>query len=299
MNTNGRISRDQSKKQVMEYLANKKKSYGAEVHNRDTIHEKSEIISLPVHKLNTTYTSQRALRNKKLAESIASDFNIHLFNPIIVSYRDGKWYVIDGQHRLYGVKKRFGDDYLVDCKVIRGLTQQEESKLFVLLNDSSKQLNYADKAKGLYYSDDETMVNLFNICKSHGVEFGIDDDKRASTDGRITAIKAIVDTYNKIGADQTNRLVRLLNDTWDGKSTAFRQEMIKAVGVILSLYSRELDDRKFEKKLSKVNPTELIRMAKNDRVTSAKTEAKIARIMVQNYYNKGKGATPLEYRFGF
>ena len=77
------------------------------------------------------------------------------------------------------------------------------------------------------------------------------------------------------------------------------QEMIKAGGVILSLYGRELDDNKFIKKLGKVNPAELIRMAKSDRVTNAKTEAKIARIMVNNYYNKGKGATPLEYRFGF
>ena len=255
------------------------------------------LISIPLNLFKIDYGYQRSVDAAHVRK--LTPFNYIDGGVVFASYRDGWFYIIDGQHRLYGVKKRFGDDYLVDCKVIRGLTQQEESKLFVLLNDSSKQLNYADKAKGLYYSDDETMVNLFNICKSHGVEFGIDDDKRASTDGRITAIKAIVDTYNKIGADQTNRLVRLLNDTWDGKSTAFRQEMIKAVGVVLSLYSRELDDRKFEKKLSKVNPTELIRMAKNDRVTSAKTEAKIARIMVQNYYNKGKGATPLEYRFGF
>lgn len=58
-------------------------------------------------------------------------------------------------------------------------------------------------------------------------------------------------------------------------------------------------DDKFIKKLAKVNPAELIKMARTDRVTNAKTEAKIARIMINNYYNKGKGATPLEYKFGF
>ena len=63
--------------------------------------------------------------------------------------------------------------------------------------------------------------------------------------------------------------------------------------------SGEKDDNKFIKKLSKVNPADLIRMAKSDRITTAKTEAKIARIMVNNYYNKGKGATPLEYKFNF
>ena len=295
MNTN---AREHGKIQAMMYLENKRKASSAET--IDNIDEgKSEIISLPIYKLNTTYTSQRALRNKKLAEDIAANFDKNLFNPIIVSYRDGKWYVIDGQHRLYGAKKRFGDDYLMECKIIRGLTQMEESNLFVKLNSSSKPLQYADKAKGLYYGNDEATVNIYNICKNHGVELGIEDDKRASMDGRITAVKALTDTYNKIGAKQTDRLVKLLNDTWDGKSAAFKQEMIKAVGVILSLYSKELNDTKFIKKLSKVSPTDLVRMAKSDRVTNAKTEAKIARIMVNNYYNKGKGATPLEYRFGF
>lgn len=297
MNTNGRISREQSKKQVMEYLANKKKSYEAEAHNRDTNCEKSEIISLPVHKLTLANTSQRALT--RLADDIAKNFNKALFNPIIVSERDGKYYVVDGQHRLYAAKKKFGDDYLMECKIIRGLTLEEEADLFVKLNTCSKPLQYADKAKGMYYANDETMVNLYRICKNNGVELGLDNDKRATTDGRITAIKAIVDTYNKIGAKQTDRLVRLLNDTWDGKSVAFKQEMIKATGVILSLYSKELDDKRFVKKFSKIDPKTLISVARNDDATKTKTENKLARIMIQNYYNKGKGAKPLEYRFGF
>lgn len=170
---------------------------------------------------------------------------------------------------------------------------------FVKLNDSSIPLQYADKAKGLFYAEDETMTTLANLCKKNGVELGITEDKRATADSRITAIKALVVTYNKIGEEKTDRLIRLLNDTWDGAYAAFRQEMIKAVGYILNLYSRELDDNKFIKKLSKVNPADLIRMAKSDRITTAKTEAKIARIMVNNYYNKGKGATPLEYKFNF
>lgn len=297
MNTNGRISREQSKKQVMEYLANKKKSIDAEMHSKNINHGKSEIMSLPVYKLCVTPTSQRAL--SRLADDIAENFNENLFNPLIVSYRDGKWYVIDGQHRLYAIKKKFGDDHLIECKVIKGLTREEEAELFVLLNNSSKPLQYADKAKGLYYANNETMVDIFNICKENGVEFGIDSDKRASADGRITAIKAIVDTYNKIGADQTNRLVRLLNDTWDGKASGFKNEMIKGVGVILSLYSKELDDKRFVKKFSKVDPKTLISQARGDVTTKTKTENKLARIMIQNYYNRGQGAKPLEYKFGF
>lgn len=298
MNTSN-TTRETSKTQALIYLENKRNAVKRHVvNNAESVNsESSGTILLPVHKLKVTPTAQRVLT--RMADEIAKNFNKNLFNPIIVSLRDGVYYVIDGQHRLYAAKKLFGDDYLMECKVIEGLSQQEESKLFVQLNSLSKPLQYADKAKGLFFSNDDTMVNLSEICKRNGVELGIYDDKRASADGRITAVKALVVTYNKIGKELTERCIRLINDTWDGASAAFRQEIIKAVAVILSLYSKELNDNKFIKKLAKVNPVELIKMARTDRVTNAKTEAKIARIMINNYYNKGKGATPLEYKFGF
>lgn len=289
-------TREIGKTKAMMYLENKRNANATD-NNSISRDNKSDMMSLPVHKLKVVYTAQRALT--KSVENIVKNFNSNLFMPIVVSERDGIYYVIDGQHRLFAARKLFGEDYLMECKVIHGLSQMEESNLFVELNSSSKPLHYADKAKGLYYANDESITTLYSICANHGVELGIEDDKRATADGRITAIKALTDTYNKIGVKLTERLIRLLNDTWDGKAEAFRQEMIKAVGVILSLYSKELDDNKFIKKLSKINPAELIRMAKNDRITNAKTEAKIARIIVNNYYNKGKGATPLEYRFQF
>lgn len=289
-------AREIGKTKAMMYLENKRNANATD-NNSVSRENKSDMMSLPVHKLKVVYTAQRALTQS--AEKIVKNFKINLFMPIVVSERDGIYYVIDGQNRLYAARKLFGEDYLMECKVIHGLSQPEESNLFVELNSSSKPLQYADKAKGLYYANDESITTLYSICANHGVELGIEDDKRATADGRITAVKALTDTYNKIGVKLTERLIRLLNDTWDGKAEAFRQEMIKAVGVILSLYSKDLDDNKFIKKLSKINPAELIRMAKNDRITNAKTEAKIARIIVNNYYNKGKGATPLEYRFQF
>ena len=101
MNTMNAMSKETNKTQAMLYLENKRKM--AETGQTANVSgEKTEIISIPIYKLNTTYTSQRTLRNRRLAENIASNFDKNLLQPIVVSYRDGKWYVIDGQHRLYG-----------------------------------------------------------------------------------------------------------------------------------------------------------------------------------------------------
>lgn len=290
MYTNAQENTNQS---VRDYLKQRSKTVSSQPKSTGRI----ETTLIPAHKLKVCQFTQRPLRSKKHAEWIANNFDSNLFDPLVVSYRDGVYYVIDGQHRLYAVKKLFGNDYLVECRIMKGLTLQEEAKLFVDLNGCSKVLQYTDKAKGLYYSGDKTMSDLMNICKRYGVELGIDDDKRQVADGRIVAIKALVDTYNKIGYEQTARLVHLINDTWDGKADGFKGEIIKATAVILSLYSDELNDSLFIKKLSKADPVSIIRMAKNDIATKAKTEVKMARIMITNYYNKGRGAKPVEYRF--
>ena len=94
MNTMNAMSKETNKTQAMLYLENKRKM--AETGQTANVSgEKTEIISIPIYKLNTTYTSQRTLRNRRLAENIASNFDKNLFQPIVVSYRDGKWYVID------------------------------------------------------------------------------------------------------------------------------------------------------------------------------------------------------------
>lgn len=234
---------------------------------------------------------------KSHAENIYKSFDNNQFTPLIVSIRDGVYWVIDGQHRLYAVKKRFGQDKLVECKIITSLTEELECDLFGKINTNQKSLNSADKVKTDFYAGDPKITALVDICNRNGVELGFENNNRGKKDGRIIAIKALADTYDKIGAEQTERLVRLLNDTWDGNAEGFSQRMINAMCVILSLYSAELSDEIWIKKLSKVEPLKLIAEGKNDLATKANVATKIARIAITNYYNKGKGAKPLKYRF--
>ena len=126
MNT---IAKETNKTQAMLYLENKRKANLTEQSTGQQIANgmKSEIISLPLYKLNVTETSQRDKLNKKKINDIIKDFDPNLLGIITVSYRDGKWYIIDGQHRAIALNTIFGDEYLVDRKVIRNIPQQKES----------------------------------------------------------------------------------------------------------------------------------------------------------------------------
>lgn len=290
METNANTSKNQT---VREYL---KQTRAEKSRSNRIVGSDYPIEPIPVSELKVTLTSQRLMK-KRHAEDIAKDFNELLFEPLIVSYRGGAYYVIDGQNRLYAVKKLFGDKCKVMCKVITGLTSAEEAKLFVDINEKRKSLSYADKVKGLYYAKDEKYVVLADICTRNGIELGFENDNRGKKDGRIIAIKALADTYDKLGEKQTEHLVKLLNDTWDGNAEGLSQRMILAMGVVLSLYGDEVRDDLWVKKLSKADPFKIISEAKSDLATKANMATKIARIMVTNYYNKGRGAKPLKYKF--
>lgn len=290
METNVNLNKDQT---VREYL---KQTRTEKTKSNYVVGSDYPIKPIAVSDLKVTLTSQRLMK-KRHAEDIAKDFNELLFEPLIVSYREGAYYVIDGQNRLYAVKKLFNNNCMVMCKIITGLTSIEEAKLFVDINEKRKALSYADKVKGLYYAKDEKYVVLADICTHNGVELGFENDNRGKKDGRIIAIKALSDTYDKLGKKQTERLVKLLNDTWDGNAEGLSQRMISAMGVVLSLYGDELRDDLWVKKLSKSDPVKIISEAKSDLATKANMATKIARIMVTNYYNKGKGAKPLPYKF--
>lgn len=280
---------------VREYLRQTKNSNQED--NSIAVGAEYPVKSMRISDLKVPERSQRKFI-KSHAEKIYKYFDSKQFDPLIVSFRDGIWYVIDGQHRLYAVKKRFGNDKLVSCKIITDLTESMECDLFGKINTNQKSLSVADRTKTSFYADNPKIRDLADICTRNGIELGFENDNRSKKNGRIIAIKALSDTYDKIGAEQTERLVKLLNDTWDGNAEGLSLCMIKALGVILSLYSTELSDEIWVKKLSKVEPTKLISEAKSDLVTKTNVPTKIARIAITNYYNKGKGAKPLPYKFG-
>lgn len=274
---------------VKEYLERKRKKAESIQSNIP------ETITINADILKTAPYSQRPVC-KRWAEEIAAKFDPKLLDPLTVSYRDRKYFVIDGQHRLYAIRKLFGDKQLVNCKVLHGLTEQQEAEMFVKMNTCERSLNYADEVRALAFSGDKMIDAINGICASNGIEFGYEQGKRGKKDSRITALKTLTDIYEKIGAQQTERIIKILSTTWSGQSESLSAVMLSAMSCIMDLYGNELEDKTFTKKLAGIDPIFLVTKARNDTVTNAAVSVRLARIIV-NYYNKGAGKK-LPYRFG-
>ena len=75
---------------------------------------------------------QRLLRTEKVA-SIAENFSEYIANDPKVSYRDGRFYVFDGQNTVEARRAcNGGKDLPIRCKVFLGLSKEDEATLFAL-----------------------------------------------------------------------------------------------------------------------------------------------------------------------
>ena len=72
---------------------------------------------------------QRGVQRKRV-ELIAADFNEYVANEPKISFRNGKYYVVDGQHTIEARILRNGGRALpILCKVYTGMTMQQEALL--------------------------------------------------------------------------------------------------------------------------------------------------------------------------
>ena len=83
---------------------------------------------------------QRGVQRKRV-EMIAADFNEYVANEPKVSFRNGKYYVVDGQHTIEGrILRNGGKDLPILCKVYTGLTMEQEALFFAEQNGHSAPL---------------------------------------------------------------------------------------------------------------------------------------------------------------
>lgn len=97
---------------------------------------------------------QRGVQRKRV-ELIAADFNEYVANEPKISFRNGKYYVVDGQHTIEARILRNGGRALpILCKVYTGMTMQQEALLFAEQNGHSAPLSEGIKLRAKVAGDD-------------------------------------------------------------------------------------------------------------------------------------------------
>lgn len=158
-----------------------------------------KIASVPVDLMIIDESYQRVLSNN--VKKLMKDWDNNQCTFLLVSFRDEKFYVIDGQHRL-SVAKAKGIVEL-PCEIRVGLTREQEALLFARQTVNIKKLSPLDTYKANVVNGDmnipEVAVDMLikEICKKYHIS--VKKRIRSNTHERILSgfaeARCIINAY--------------------------------------------------------------------------------------------------------
>jgi hypothetical protein len=131
---------------------------------------------LPVRSLQVDMTYQRDALSEDKVLGIAGRWNFASAVVLTVSQRtDGSYWVVDGNHRREAALRR-GDIIRLSCKVVTGLTVQQEAELFRQLNMYRTNVNSYTKYRSALVAGDAIVMACEAMLRRHGLKIQQDGD---------------------------------------------------------------------------------------------------------------------------
>lgn len=223
--------------------------------------------------------------DQSIVDKIVNEFKKSLLRPLEVSYRDGQYNVIDGKHRLTGIKeleKLTGVKIPVPCWVHYGLTAEGECKLFVDLENEKRTIGSMELYKAAYEANDDYTVNFVDTIRKIGFIF---DFCSTSKNGRIHMTTTPSKILDKLGQVDFERFLTLLYNTWNGDKDFLSQRFMNGFCDFYENYKKEIDDKLFVKRLCLLTKDEIeLALAMNIKNDKSRVVAN----SIFNKYNRNK-----------
>lgn len=253
--------------------------------------ETIQIMDLNTKDLISNQKYQRDVDQKEVAY-IVSNFDPHKFGIIKVSFRNGKYFVYDGQHRIAAFKVLNGNqDGIVKCEVHYGLTYEDEAKYFAEQYLGSKNVNIVYRWRALYEAKEDPVYSIVNSVRAIGIDVKFSKVKSAN---RIIAFKQLNDIWEKLGSDKTLKILSLLKKAWETDENAFDGNIILGMREFFCTYMNEIKEETFVKQMKKTTPSQIVIEGKKDSIS--KNGLNFAKI-IWIKYNSGLKTRRLDYKF--
>lgn len=250
--------------------------------------------TLPTSRLTSGLPYQRPVDEKEV-DRLIREWDDRLLEPLTISFREGRFNVVDGQHRIAAMlKKNGGREVMAPCKVYSGLTYEEEAALCYKLDKAKKRLSLSQSTNALVESgEDAEVTEIRRLIEENGFRWAL--GQRSGKEYEIIATRATINAYRLLGGDAFERMLRLLDRTWHGAPHSLNAVVLSGLALFIKTYDTEINERTFIKRLSAVDPDEIIRRGRLDFSTNSNA-LRYARVFLEKY-NGQRGGRRLPYRF--
>lgn len=167
---------------------------------------------------------QRVLHVEKVAH-IAENFSEYVANEPKVSYRDGRFYVFDGQNTVEARRTcNGGKDVTIRCKVFYGLTKEDEATLFAIQTGNATCLTAGERLRANLVAENPDALYFVGITSNAGVEFAYDGIRAP---WKIYCIETAYELYKQYGCERYVEMLHIINEAWKGNVDSYRTEKKK------------------------------------------------------------------------
>jgi hypothetical protein len=241
---------------------------------------------VPIEKMRVSPMAQRDL-NPARVDHLAAHFDPEQIGHPVVSFRDGHYWIIDGQHRIEALKEIGWGDQSVQCEVYEGLAEQDEAELFLVRNDVLA-VPALDKFKVGVNADREAETDINRIVLAH--ELVVTRDK---IPGAIAAVGTLQRVYKRAGGPVLGRTLRIVRDAYG--DPGLEAAVIDGIGHLCQRYNGDLNDSEAVSKLTKAHGgvNGLLGKAENIRRSTGNPKAHCVAAAAVEIINSGKGGKKL------
>lgn len=218
-------------------------------------------LSITSDKLISAQDYQRMIKEKHVKD-IVDHFDVHRFGEPVVNFREGHYYLIDGQHRVSAlIFMNGGEPVDVKCTVFYDMTYAEEAQYFAKQDDGHMRQTGYGRIFASKEGKDPAAIGF--IAANHQLGLRVSDDDDFKGERIIDAATTLFQMFNKYGARTYFRVMRMILDTWnDDKNRPIGAMLVKSVFLFDKRYLGKYQEKLFRKKLSSTSPAAIISTAK-------------------------------------
>ena len=202
---------------------------------------------------------QRKLRPSKITK-MAHAWNPDKAGVIVVSKRvDGKYYVIDGQHRHQALQLMENYPTHLFCEIFENLTPQQEAQLFHDLDKERDNLTPGAAFKALRGADNPIALGIARAAEMAGYTT---DYEKGPAINNLRAFKTLQEIYRRMGEDGLTNILTVLHTAWPNRKEAHSEPMLRGLETFIAKYGSQINGTRLIQVLSAQSPLYIISTAR-------------------------------------
>lgn len=174
----------------------------------------------------------------------------------LLSFRNGKYFCMDGQHRIQALKHMGYKE--VWCQIITDLLYEEECRRFNILNTGRTQLNANQIFHCRVEEKEQTAIELVKMFKKY--KYTYNKNTSVKDDNVIGAVSKFDKMLKKYGMSMVERVLKVLRGAWLGDKESLTSSIITGLATFFNEHP-DVDDDILIDVLGHIAPTELIASA--------------------------------------